>query len=179
MKVRLPKLEKLDVYEVMAIASKTRASDIILMTKLLVSTVGKQKATEMIKKARQNLFCISGNERAKILGNPKDFDTYFSDTLVEQNTMPSWVVQLEIVEKTDKSAIVRANSCYIAQAIRADPEVDPETIDVIIKGYCRHDEAFAYGFNSRLKMINTRNAIDDPEEICEFKVELEDLENRK
>lgn len=171
---RLPKLEKLDVYEVMASASRARAGDLIMLAKLLVSAVGKEKAIELIKKARQDRYYKAGVERAKALGNPNDLDTYLQDTFIECSAMPPWVQQGEVLQKTDRMVVVRTPNCGIARAIKDNPGADPETIDVIHRGYCQHDETFASGFNPKLKLVNTRNAVADPEDNCEFRIELED-----
>ena len=169
-----PKLEKLDIYQVMDAASATRADDIVVFTKLIVLLVGKDKAIELIKEARSYRFNKAGAERARVLGNPKDLDTFVRDYLIETNSMPPFVHRGEILEKTEKMVKVRFPGCFIARAIKAHPEADAETIDVICRGYCQHDHAYARAFNPRINLTILRNAITDPENNCDFQVEIED-----
>lgn len=86
LKHRLPRLEKLSGYQVAELAGSIRANDIILLIKVIVSLVGKEKAIELITKARWDWYRRAGAERAKQLGNPKDLDAYVKDTLIECNT---------------------------------------------------------------------------------------------
>lgn len=168
-----PKLDKLSVYQAVEAVSQVRANDIVLFTKLIVSLVGKEKAIDLIKQARYACYHKAGVERAKELGNPKDLVTYLQDTLIETNSMPPFVHRGEELYKTGKTAKVRTPGCFIARAIKAHPDADADTIDVIRRGYCTHDHAFGRGFNPEVNVSNPRSALVDPENICEFEVELE------
>ncbi len=169
-----PKLEKLNIYQVMDAASATRANDIVVFTKLVISLVGKNKAIELIKRARSSHFHKAGVERAMALGNPQDLDTFVQDYLIETNLMPPFVHRGQIFERNEKMVKVRFPDCFIARAIKTHPEADTETIEVICQGYCQHDHAYARGFNPKINLTILSNAIVDPENKCDFQVEIED-----
>lgn len=166
-------MEKLNIYQVMDSASATRANDIIIFTRLIVSLVGKEKAIEVIKEARWQRYHGLGVERAGSLGNPPDLDTLLQDYFIDTNCMPPFVHKGEILKRTKKGVKVRFPGCFIARAIKAHPEADPETIDVIVQAYCQHDQAFTKGFNPKITTTNVKNAILDPENNCDFLVEVE------
>ena len=169
-----PRLERLNIYQAMDAASATRADDIVVFTRLLVSLVGKDKAIELIKKARWSRYNKAGADRANALGNPKDLDTYVQDYLIENNSMPPFVHQGEVLERTKKMIKIRFPGCFIAKAIKAHPEADAETIEVICKGYCQHDQAYTKGFNPKITLTILRYAIVDPENKCDFQIEIEE-----
>ena len=169
-----PKLEILNPVQVMDEASKTRANDIVIFTRLLVSLVGKEKAINLIKNARWRCYYQAGTERARVLGRPEDLETFIQDYFIETNAMPPFVHQGLILEKTARKAKIRFPGCFIARAIKVHPEADEETKYVICRGYCQHDQAFSQGFNSKITTTNLCNAILDPDNNCDFLIEIKD-----
>jgi hypothetical protein len=169
-----PKLEKLDPSQVMEEASKTRANDIVIFTRLIVSLVGKEKAVKLIKEARWKCYFDFGAARARALGYPADLETFIQDYFIETNSMPPFVHKGVILEKTARTVKIRFPGCFISRAIKAHPQADAEVKDIICRGYCQHDQAFCQGFNSKITATNLKSAILDPENNCDFLIEIKD-----
>jgi hypothetical protein len=169
-----PKLAILDPFQVMEEASRTRANDIVIFTRLIISITDKEKAIELIREARWRSYYQAGKERARVLGYPADLETFIQDYFIETNAMPPFVHRGVILEKTAKTAKIRFPGCFISRAIKVHPEANEETKDVICRGYCQHDQAFSQGFNSKITATNIRNAILDPDNNCDFQVKIKD-----
>jgi hypothetical protein len=169
-----PKLAILDPFQVMEEASRTRANDIVIFTRLIISITGKEKAIELIREARWSSYYQAGKERAQFLGYPADLESFIQDYFIQTNSMPPFVHSGVILEKTASTVKLRFPGCFISKAIKAHPEADKDTKDVICRGYCQHDQAFSQGFNSKIITTNVRNAIVDPDNNCDFLVEIKD-----
>jgi hypothetical protein len=169
-----PRLENLSPFQVMEEASKTRANDIVIFTKLIVSLVGKDKAIKLIKDARWGCYYDAGAARATVLGHPEDLQTFIQDYFIETNSMPPFVHKGVILEKTARSVKIRFPGCFISMAIKAHSGADAEIKNIICKGYCQHDQAFSQGFNPKITSTNLRSAILDPENNCDFLIEIKD-----
>ena len=140
-----------------------------MMTEILVSQVGKEKAKELIEKATYSRFYKLGRELAKKAGNPQDIDGYIEAILIEQlGSMPE-VPPVEIVERTKNRVIFAARDCFIAEAFAEVGE--PEILEVA-KYRCCHDRATANGFNPKMKFEMAKFLLNG-DDCCEFVAELE------
>jgi hypothetical protein len=128
-----------------------RARDIIMLLKILISQVGKEKAKELFKKARWETYYQRGREAARRAGNPKDLNSYIEKYYFEEvpATVP-WIAPLNWVERTSNKAIWRETSYCLGEAL--NKLGDDEIKEIGKEAFCVHDIAWAIGFNPDIKM---------------------------
>ena len=145
-----------------------RAKDIIMLIKLLVSQVGKERTKELIRKARWDLRYEAGRKAAEKLGNPRGLgsflEAYFSQ---EQAIKVPWI-QRKWIEKSETRAVLHIMSHCIGKALAELG--DEETREIGKEAYCVHDIAWAAGFNPEIKMNITKIPFDGYD-YCEFVME--------
>lgn len=171
------KMAKATKEELVATSQDTRVRDILLVTKTLVSQVGKEEARKLIGKAQYDIYYKLGREAAERLGNPQDLDSYIEEYWVKFLDRRPLVPPTAFVERTKNRAVCRTTSCVLYDAwrkIAGDPNMraryGKDTFEAA-KGRCDHDLAWANGFNSNIKLERT-NFFLDGDDCCEFVVEL-------
>ena len=143
-----------------------RAKDIIMLIKLLVSQVGKEKTKDLIRQAKWAPRYQSGREAAEKAGNPHDLDSYIDTYYGEE--MPSKVPWIEPVEwrgRTKNKAICQYTSYCVGKAL--SKLGDEEIREIAKEAYCTHDIAWAAGFNPNIKM-QIKGIYYDGDDCCEF-----------
>lgn len=156
------KMEKLTRNELAERSFDLRAEDIIIYSRILLEQVGKEKAIELVKKARWDARYGRGKETAEKLGNPKDIDTFHNERMKAMERIP-FVAPSEIVEKTKTRIVTRARKCFLSDAILRR-NVEKDVLDVV-KAYCNHDEGYAGGWG--MKCTKTKFLM-NKDDCCEF-----------
>ncbi|MFH1032018.1 MAG: L-2-amino-thiazoline-4-carboxylic acid hydrolase [Chloroflexota bacterium] len=149
-----------------------QAEDVIVLSKVLISVVGKEEAGKLISKARYDIYHKAGKKVAERLGNPKDLDSYLEEYFLKspRPEAPVWIAPGEFIYRTKNKAVRRtSNYCFKAEAFKRF--ADKEMLEFLGKYYCVHDIAWAEGFNPNMKIKLTKSFLfGDP--YCEFTVEV-------
>ncbi|MBI4186525.1 MAG: L-2-amino-thiazoline-4-carboxylic acid hydrolase [Chloroflexi bacterium] len=145
-----------------------RARDIITLTKLLVSQVGKEKAKELIRKARWASWSAMGKKAAEREGHPEDLDGYIEAYFVKELGGMPWVPPTVWDERTEHRAVTTYRAPCIGRSIAKFADEEMKELGI---AYCVQDLAWAKGFNPdiKMKMTKTYCAGDD---CCQFVIEL-------
>jgi hypothetical protein len=149
-----------------------RARDIIQLIRVLVSQVGKDKAKELIKKARWEDWFQRGKATAEKLGHPQDLDSYLKEYFGTQMANLPFLAKVDpskFEEKTKTRAVCTSRDYCIGRAIA---KLGDEMIREICKeAYCIHDIAWAEGFNPK---INTKisKIFYNGDDCCQFVWEM-------
>ncbi|MFC1861311.1 L-2-amino-thiazoline-4-carboxylic acid hydrolase [Chloroflexota bacterium] len=167
--LRLAKLGVADREYIVKRRTLITAGDLLMMTELLVSAVGKEKAKKMIEEATYNRFCKVGKAIAEKAGNPQDIDGYIETVLVGALGNIPDVPPMEIIERTKNKVVYADRKCFFAEQI-LELAKDPAILDVV-KHRCCHDKAIAHGFNPKLKFEMSKFLLSG-DDSCEFIVEL-------
>ena len=164
-------LRKADPVQVVEELSASRAKTLLLFTRILIDQVGKEKATELIRKARYDAWYEMGQKAAEALANPRDIDSYINEYIYKFMApgKKAYVPPQELERVSDKKAIFRTRCCFLAEALLRYG--DKETLEVV-KAYCCHDIAWANGFNPEMKFEMTKFFLDG-DDCCEFAFETE------
>jgi len=164
-------LRKADPVQVVEELSSSRAKTMLLFTRILIDQVGKEKAKELIRKARYDAWYEMGRKAAEALGNPKDIDSYINEYVYKFMSpgKKPYVPPQQLERVSDKKAIFRTRYCFLAKELLK--ERDKETLEVV-KAYCCHDIAWANGFNPEMKFELTKFFLDG-DDCCEFTFETE------
>ena len=171
MQVVEEQLRKADPVQVVEKLSSARAEILLFFTKILIDQVGKEKAKELIRRARYDSWYEMGRKAAEALGNPRDIDSYINEYVykfMSPGKRP-YVPPQQLERVSDKKAIFRTRYCFLAKALLKDK--DKETLEVA-KAYCCHDIAWANGFNPEMKFELTKFFLDG-DDCCEFTFETE------
>jgi hypothetical protein len=147
-----------------------QARDIVLMAKILISEVGKEKAGQLIRKARYDLYYQKGQEAATKVGNPKDLDSYIGEYILKTpSPLPVWVPEGFFPYRTPNKAIFRTSYyCFEAEAFKRF--ADKEMLEFLAANYCVHDIAWAQGFNPKITYTMTKSFLLG-DKYCEFVME--------
>ena len=164
-------LRKANPVQVVEELSAARAKTLLLFTKILIDQVGKERAKELIRKARYDAWYEMGRRAAEALGNPKDIDSYINEYIYKfmAPSKKPYVPPQELERVSDKKAIFRTRRCFLAEALLKYG--DKETLEVV-KDHCCHDIAWANGFNPKMKFEMTKFFLDG-DDCCEFTSEAE------
>ena len=160
--------EKITQEELIKKMLDMRARDIITFAKILVSQVGKEKAKDLIKKARWDAWNQRGEIVAEKAGNPQDLDSYIEEYFIKEMGLMPWVPPTEWDEKTKTKAVTTYRIDCIGKSLA---ELGDEDIrEIVREAYCVHDIAWAKGFNPNIKIEMTKTfcAGDD---CCQFVIE--------
>lgn len=162
-------LRKANPVQVVEELSASRAQTLLLLTKILIDQVGKEKAKELIRKARYDASYEKGRKAAEALGNPRDIDSYLKEYVhkVMAPGKKAYVPPSEVERVSDKKAVFSTRRCFLAEALLKYG--DKETLEVA-KAYCCHDTAWANGFNPEMKFEVTKFFLDG-DDCCEFTFE--------
>lgn len=164
-------LRKADPVQVVEELSASRAKTLLLFTRILIDQVGKEKATELIRKARYDAWYEMGQKAAEALANPRDIDSYINEYIYKFMApgKKAYVPPQELERVSDQKAVFRTRCCFLAEALLKYG--DKETLEVV-KAYCCHDIAWANGFNPKMKFEMTKFFLDG-DDCCEFAFETE------
>jgi len=165
------KLERVTRTELMERSFGLRVEDIVMFSKILLEQLGKEKAIELIKKARWGLRYDQGKEAAAKLGNPKDLDTFIEEYFIKKMDGLPFVPPIELRERTKNRVIAGAPVCFLSEAI-LKRNLDKDLLDVV-KAYCIHDEAWAAGWNPDMKVEKVKFLMDG-DDSCDFLCEVEE-----
>jgi hypothetical protein len=163
------KMGKLTRTELMEHVFKVRVEDIVMYSKILLEQLGKEKAIELVKKARWDARYGKGKETAEKLGNPKDVHAYYNALEEAMAKIPYVRTPSEIVERTKNRIIFRTTKCFLSDAILAR-NLDKDLMDVV-REYCNHDEGWAAGFNPDMKFERVKFLVDG-DDSCQFLCEV-------
>jgi len=161
------KIEKLPKTELVQCSYKLRAEDIVMYSKILLEQLGKEKAIELVKKARWDARYGIGREAAEKLGNPKDVDTFHNERVKFMEKIP-FVPRSEIVQETKNRVISRTTKCFLSDAIH-NLKLDAGLMDVV-KAYCNHEEGLAGGWGMK---CTKQKFFLNGDNCCEFMWEIE------
>lgn len=161
------KMEELPRKELVEFSYKLRAEDIVMYSKILLEQLGKEKAIELVKKARWDARYGIGREAAEKLGNPKDVDTFHNERMKFMDKIP-FVPPSEIVERTKNRIVSRTTKCFLSDAILSR-KLDGDLMDVV-KAYCNHEEGLAGAWGMK---CTKQKFFLNGDNCCEFMWEVE------
>ncbi len=122
----------------------------ISIMQIMLNDMGKDKFTEMLKKAASESAALSAEQLIKSLSK-NDFAAFISlltDPLYK-NT-----ITYEVVEQTDKAFEIKVIECLWAKTFREARE--PNAVDIGYASVCHTDYAFAQAFNPKIKMLRDK-----------------------
>ena len=170
-KVAISKLDGLSKEQMLTNALVSKWRDIFSLTKILISQVGKEKAKELLAKAKYDEGIELGKEFADrgYAMTMDGHDEAKAAYMKEKVKGAAWKSGYIDEECTEERRVRRATTCYLAKAILKVAEEDPETFEVA-KYFEPSDEGWAHGFNPNMKFKRTKWLLDgDP--YCEFIIE--------
>lgn len=174
---RLEALAKLDLVskeEMLEDSLVSKWRDIFTLTKIIMSLAGKEKAKELLEKAKYDAAYKVGREYAEKRGFPKDlksFEEAKTDFFSKKIRTAAFKCGPVENESTENRQVRRCTKCYLADAILKVGAEDPETLEVA-RYFAANDEGWANGFNPDMKFERTKWLLDgDP--YCEFIIEVE------
>jgi hypothetical protein len=164
------KMEGMTRMELMEHAFASLAETVIIYSKILLEHLGKEKAIDLVKKARWDARYGRGRETAESLENPKDLSAFLEAYFVKAMDRLPFVPQAEIREHTKDRVVVGVSKCFLAEAIQKH-NLSEDLLDVV-KAYCNHDEGWAAGWNPDMKFKKVKfllNGDDRCDFLCEVK----------
>lgn len=166
-----PSLEEVPRLDIVRENKRTRARDVILLTRLLIDALGKEEAGKQIKKARYEQAYQQGRQLAEKLGNPQELDDYIEHIWINQK-MPWWVDPGVFLYRTKTKAVIRTSyKCYLFEGFRNQLTDDPELQKFLGDNYCVRDSGVAKGFLPKMKCTQTKSFFwGDP--YCEWEFEV-------
>jgi hypothetical protein len=124
-------------------------SGYISLMQIMLNDTGKDKFTEMLKKAASESAALSAEQLIKSL--PKnDLAAFISSSDPLYNNALTY----EVVEQTDKAFEIKVTECLWAKTFREAGE--PNAVDIGYCSICYTDYAFAQAFNPKLKMLRDK-----------------------
>ena len=168
--LQMEKLDRFSRVQIIEWIQGLRARDMLRLARLLIRAVGKEKAMEMYEKETYDDYYKVGREMSEKLGHPQDLDTYLNIYAIQAMANIPDVQPPTLFQRSGNKVVWGVRQCYFAEALQKYG--DPELIDVVKKRCC-HDEAWARGFNPKLKCRKTRFLLDG-DDACEFTCEIEE-----
>ena len=163
------KLASVTRMELMQHAFASLAETVIIYSKILLEHLGKEKAVDVVKKARWDARYGRGRKTAEESGNPKDIDYFLESYFVKAMGLLPFVPPAEIRERTKDKAVVGVSQCFFAEAVRKH-HLDRDVLDVV-KAYCNHDEGWAAGWNPDMKFEKVKFLLNG-DDACDFLCEV-------
>jgi hypothetical protein len=145
-----------------------RAEDIVMYSRILLEQLGKEKAIELVKKARRNARYGIGRDGAEKLGNPREVNTFHNWRMKFMEKIP-FVPRSEIVEESKNRVISRTTKCFLSDAI-LNLKLDADLMDVV-RAYCNHEEGLAGGWGMK---CTKQKFFLNGDKCCEFMWEAEE-----
>ena len=164
------KMERMTRMELMEHVFATLAETVIIYSRILLEHLGKEKAIELVKKARWDARYGRGREAAEKLGSPKDIDTFIEEYFVKAMDRLPFVPPAEIRGRAKDRVVAGVSKCFLAEAVQKH-NLDRDILDVV-KAYCNHDEGWAAGWNPDMKFEKVKfllNGDDSCDFLCEVK----------
>ena len=124
-------------------------SGYISLMQMMLHDMGKDKFTEMLKKAASESAALGAEQLIKSL--PKNDLAAFISL---PNDLYNNALTYEVVEQTDKAFEIKVTECLWAKTFREARE--PNAVDIGYASICYTDYAFAQAFNPKLKMLRDK-----------------------
>ena len=163
------KMESMTRKELMEHVFATLAETVIIYSKILLEHLGKEKAIDIVEKARWDARYGRGREAAEKMGNPKDIDTFLESYFGKAMDRLPFVPQAEVREHTKDGVVVGVSKCFLAEALQKH-NLSGELLDVV-KAYCNHDEGWAAGWNPDMKFEKVKFLMNG-DDACDFLCEV-------
>ena len=163
-------MERITRIELMEHSFALCVEAIIIYSKILLEHLGKEKAIDLVKRARWDARYGRGREAAEKLGNPKDIDTFIEAYFVRAMDGLPFVPPAEIRRCEKDRVVAGVSKCFLAEAVQKH-NLDRNILDVV-KAYCNHDEGWAAGWNPDMKFEKVKfllNGDDSCDFLCEVK----------
>jgi hypothetical protein len=163
------KMESMTRMELMKHVFATLAETVIIYSKILLEHLGKEKAIDLVKKARWEARYGRGRETAESLGNPKDLCAFLESYFGKAMDRLPFVPQAEIRKYTNDGVIVGVSKCFLAEAVQKH-NLGEDLLDVV-KAYCNHDEGWAAGWNPDMRFQKVKFLLNG-DDACDFLCEV-------
>jgi len=170
------KIESFSQEAIVQSSKWTKAILHLLSSQMLIEGVGKEKAKQLTHKYIYDFNYKIGRAAAEKAGNPTDLDSFLEEYCVKAMGNIPAVPPQEIVERTAKRCVWGVRNCLYYEAVKKVTETfpeltDPDTMEVF-KERCGMDEAWANGFNPKMKFKRIKFALDG-DDGCYFECEVE------
>jgi hypothetical protein len=146
-----------------------KARDIIMLTKILISELGKEKTIALMKKARWEIYSKRGKQAAEKMGHPEDLGSFAEAYWGEEMKSVKWKEASKFEEKTQNRIVINSTTTCPGKALAK--VADKELWNVFREGYCIHDIAWTNGFNPKIK-VKITNIFFDGDDHCRIVWEL-------
>ena len=171
--IALSKLDGLGKGEMLSNALVSKWRDIFMLTKVIISLVGEEKAKELLEKVKYDEGIRLCKEYASrgypmtIAGHNEAKAVYFK----EKVKGAAFKGDIHKNEDSEKGQVAKATTCFLSDAILKVGAEDPETFEVA-KYFEPSDIGWANGFNPKMKVTRTKWLLGG-DDCCEFVFEME------